>query len=209
MGDHLPIDAIAVVFAATPGPAAPISSLSLSPARVNPGDTLTGLVTLASPATTGGATVTFISDNPTVIPTPADVQVPEGQTTVSFVTAVSSTPAAAITQVNIIGVTGSFRRAAGITVSPVVTLSSLAVTPVQGGNQTIGTVTLNLPAITPVTILLSADNAAITMPASVTITTGQTSKTFTITTALVTAATPVTVTASSSALAKSYPLVLI
>ena len=46
------------------------------------------------------------------------------------------------------------------------------------------------------TILLSADNAAITMPASVTIATGQTSKTFTITAALVTAATPVTVTAS-------------
>ena len=195
-GDHLPVDAIAVVFAATPGPAAPISSLSLSPAKVNPGDTLAGLVTLASPATTGGVTVTFISDNPAVIPTPAAVQVPEGQSTVSFVTSVSSAPLAAITPVNVIGVTGSFRRAAAITVSPVVVLSSLSVTPVQGGNQTSGTVTLNLPAITPVTISLAADNAAIIMPASVTIASGQSSQTFTITAAIVMTATPVTVTAS-------------
>lgn len=196
LGDHLPIDAIALVFAATPGPSAPISSLSLSPARVNPGDTLTGLITLANPATAGGATVTFVSDNPAVLPAPADVVVPEGATTAAFVTPVSPTPLAAITPVNVMGLTGSYRRTAAVTVSPVVALSSLAVNPVQGGNQTFGTVTLNLPAITPVTVSLSADNAVVTMPASVTIASGQSSQTFTITAGMVTTATPVTITAS-------------
>ena len=79
-------------------------------------------------------------------------------------------------------------------------LASLAVnpTPVVGGNSSTGTVTINssAPAGGAVVTLQSSNTAAATVPASVTITPGQTSAQFNIGTSVVSSNTAVNITAS-------------
>lgn|GEM_PF-6668274 len=86
-------------------------------------------------------------------------------------------------------------------VSQAQTLSSLALSPtsVNGGVSSTGTVTLgsNAPAGGAV-VNLSSNNAAATVPASVTVASGTNSKTFTVTTSLVATNQNVTITASKS-----------
>ena len=195
-GNYMPVDAVAVVFAPTPPPPAPISSLTITPSLAHPGDTLTGLVTLSNPATAGGATVSFISGNPALVPAPADVQILEGLSTASFLVPINTASIMAATPVNFLAATGSVRRMTTITVVPVVQLSALSVNPVQGGNQTSGTVTLNIPALAPTTVALSTDNPALTIPASVSFAPGQISQSFQATAAIVSSTTTGTVTAS-------------
>jgi hypothetical protein len=80
------------------------------------------------------------------------------------------------------------------------TLSSVVLNPtsVTGGSPSTGTVTLSGPAPSGgAAVSLSSDNtAAATVPASVTVSYGATSATFTASTSTVTASTPVTITAS-------------
>ena len=195
-GDHMPVDAVAVVFVATPAPPSPIASLTISPAAANSGDVLSGLVTLAAPAPAGGTFVNFFTSNSAVIPAPADLQIPEGATTASVVIPTSSATLSAVASVTLYSATGSSRKMATVTVSPVVQLTSLSVTPVQGGNQTSGIVNLNFPSSVPLTVTLSNGNPALTMPSSITFAAGQTSQSFVVTSTIVSTATSGTVSAS-------------
>jgi drug/metabolite transporter superfamily protein YnfA len=84
---------------------------------------------------------------------------------------------------------------------------ALATSPVVGGNTVTGTVTLNAPAPTlGATVTLSDNLASTTLPASVIIPAGLTSKTFTITTTSVAASQIGTVTASYRGINKTAPL---
>jgi hypothetical protein len=94
---------------------------------------------------------------------------------------------------------GGGSRTATLTVLPAV-LTSLALNPTQvvGGVQaSTGTVTLNGPAPAGgAQVALSSNNAAASVPATVTIPAGATSATFTVNTAVVLMATNATITAS-------------
>jgi len=65
-------------------PAMSLASFTISPANPAPGVTATGTVTLMAPAPAGGIGVSFTSSNSTLVPAPAALVIPEGQTTVSF-----------------------------------------------------------------------------------------------------------------------------
>ena len=85
-----------------------------------------------------------------------------------------------------------------------VSLSAAAVT---GGNPVSGSVSLTGPAPAGgVVVSLSSDNAAVSLPASVTVIAGQTSATFTATTRTVSARTAVVITAKAGAESKTATL---
>ncbi len=64
---------------------ATVSSVSLSSSSVTGGTTLTGnKVTLSAAAPSGGALITFTSSDPTVVPNPPSVTVPQGSTNTTF-----------------------------------------------------------------------------------------------------------------------------
>src|SRR6266513_1618560 len=90
------------------------------------------------------------------------------------------------------------------------TLSSIALNPtsVTGGSPSTGTVSLSGPAPSGgAAVSLSSDNTtAATVPASVTVTAGASSATFTVSTSAVTASTPVTISASYAGATKTASL---
>ena len=85
----------------------------------------------------------------------------------------------------------------GVT-TPTATVSSLSVNPasVSAGSSSQGTVTLSTAPSAAATVSLSSNNAAATVPGSVTVNSGSTTGSFSIATNSVTAATPVSITAS-------------
>ena len=77
-------------------------------------------------------------------------------------------------------------------------VSGLTVAPstVAGGSNAVGTVTLNAAPTGATTVNLSSTDASVTVPSSISIAAGTSSKTFTVTTAAVTATKIVTITAT-------------
>ena len=193
----LPPDAIAVVFVPAPMPPAPISSLTLSTGFAFTGDTVTGQVTLATPAPAGGTTVSFASSIPGVLPAPGSLLVPEGQTSAGFTLTVpvsgTLTWQAAVT---LYGMTGPIRASAPITVAPIATLKSITVNPVQGGNVTYGNINLNIATSVQLTVSLTNGNPALNMPATVTLNPGQITVQFSMASSTVAADTSGIVTAT-------------
>lgn len=185
IGTALPADAIAVMF--IPGKPSPwaLSSVTLNPTSVAPGATSQGTVTLAGPAPAKGVTITFLSTNTSLAPSPAGITIPAGNKTGTFT--VTTNAAAALTVPTSMGIwasDSSISKFASLTVVPVVKLSSISVTPVQGGLSTNGTVSLNIPAQTggALVTLTSAHPAEVALPATVTIPQGSSSAVFTVTT---------------------------
>ena len=198
-GNQVPPGAIAVIFA--PGPASPsaLASLTVTPATVAPGISGQGTVSLAGPAPVGGTIISFLSTNTGLIPTPAALTIPEGQTTASFTFAniapgTMATPVA----VAIYAADGTITKSAVVTVAPVVNLSSVSVSPVQGGTATAGYVTLSIPAQAggATVTLVSADTTLATVPATVTVPQGYTSVYFSVSTSAVQSVTTVPITAT-------------
>ena len=161
-------------------PASALSSLTLSSSTVQGGVSLTGTVALGGPAPATGAVVTLLSGN-SAVTVPSSVVVPAAALTTTF--PISTTGVSTLTSVVI---SGTFYTTASATlnVNPAI-LSQLAVSPstVLGGGPSEGTVMLNGPAPPSGAIVtLSANNAAVTVPASVTVPAGATSTTFPIAT---------------------------
>lgn len=183
-----------------------VTSLSLNPPSVIGGTSVTGTVTLDHAAGIGGRTVS-LADNSTVVSVPASVLVAQGQTTANFAVSTIGTPtdvtATLTASLNELSVTTT------LTVQRYL-LSSvrLAPTSVYGGYASTGTVTLSGPAGTAGAgvLLSSANPSALTVPSSVLVANGQTSKTFTATTVPVAANTVVNVTATRAGVTKTYPL---
>jgi hypothetical protein len=186
-------------------PPGPISfSLTLSPTSVNGGNPSTGQITLSSPAPSGGIVFSLSSSNTSVATVPASVTVAAGSTGAAF--QVSTMTTANSAGVTISAANSGVTQTAPLTVTPQPpsgpTLTSLTLNPktLVGPTPSIGTVTLSGPAPNGgVLVSLSSSNpGVVTVPASVTISQGATSTSFTANTSIVTASNPVTITIAAS-----------
>ena len=155
--------------------------ISLNPTSVPGGTTSTGTVTISSPAGKNGMPVTLASSDPSAV-VPKSLLVPSGQTTVNFTiktSGVNSQIVAAITA-NI----GSQQFSQNLTITPA-TLASIALNPTTllGGASATGTLTLSGIAGTDGSVVgFTSSNAAATVPSSVSVSAGQSTATFTIST---------------------------
>lgn len=194
----IPVDAIAVVFA--PGAASPfaLSGIALSSSNVAPGASILGTVSIGTPAPTAGVTISFLSTDATLVPTPFPVTIPAGQTSANFIFTVGGATLQMPASLKLYATDGTVSKVAGLTVTPVVNVTSVTVNAVEGGFNTSGTVTLTNPAqFGGATVSLSSGNPALgAVPASITIPQGVLQGSFSIATSAVPAPTAVTVTAS-------------
>jgi uncharacterized protein (TIGR03437 family) len=191
-------------FEVDPANQAKVAALTLSTTSLPGGQSLTGTVSLAAPAASGGVSVQIASDDPSV-KVPATVSVPFNQSSATFnITTMSVTTAGTA---NLTATLGSSSATAQLQVLPLLALSIDAAA-VTDGNLVNGTVTLAQPAQAPGAIVLigASDVSAVRPPATVTVLTGQTTTTFVITTLQVTSARTVTITASYMGVMQSVNL---
>jgi hypothetical protein len=190
-----------------------LAGIALNPASVVGGNTSEGTASLTSAAPSGGAVVTLSSSNTSAATVPASITVPAGAFSATFT--VSTASVTASTSLTISGAFGGTARSATLTVTPPppppppASLSTLSVNPasVTGGTSSQGTVTLTSPAPAGgFAVSLSSGNAAVTVPAGVSVTQGATSATFAIATSAVTTSTPVTITASVGGVTRTATL---
>ena len=128
--------------------ATPALTLSVSPASVAGGTSVTATVTLSSPAPNGGAVVNLASNAPGAASVPATLSIMKGKTTKTFT--VTTFGVTAATPVTISASYAGTTATATLTVNPPPppTLSALGVNPkgVSGGSTSTATVTLTRPA---------------------------------------------------------------
>lgn len=175
-----------------------LNLVTVAPATLIGGNPSQGTVSFNGPAPAGGAVVTLSSSKTTAATVPAEVSVPEGQTTATFPITTfevdSNEP---------VDITASYRgvsRSDRLTVRPLLDKVSLNPTVVKGGEPSQGTVALNGPAPAGgAEIALSSNRAEATVPASVTIPAGQTSATFPVTTVAVAREVKATIKATKGA----------
>lgn len=177
-----------------------VSSLTFSPTSVYGGNPATGTVKLNGAAPPGGKLVTLASDRPEAV-VPASVTVLEGKTTATFTVATT----AVATQVNAnVSATLNVTKTTALPIKPPVALTvTLSPTSVFGGFSSKGTVKLTGPApIGGTLVTLTSSRAEATTPASITIAAGQVSGTFTVTTVVVYADVPTTISATAGGVTK-------
>ena len=158
-------------------------------------------VTLSIPAQVGGATVSLASSNPALVTVPSVILVPQGYTGIGFT--IATVP---VTVSTVVPITASFNGqtiTATVTLSPqpIVSLASVSIPSVVGGQSTTGTVSLNnfsRSATGTVVNLTSGDSNTLQVPASVTIPYGSYSASFPVTTVVVPGQKGVSVKAVSS-----------
>jgi len=178
-----------------------LASLTVTPGTVVGGLTVTGTVTLVSPAPAGGAVVTLTSTDATVVPVSPNVTVAAGQTSATFPINTNATKGTTVT------ITAAYQgdtqtaqlvvQAAPVTIAP----ASLTLDPpsVNGGTPSAGTVTLTGPAPKGgLVVSLSSSDPAALVPATVTVPEASTSATFTVTTIAVPQQVAATITASAN-----------
>ena len=187
------------------------SALAISPSSVTGATSSpTGTVTLNGPAPAGGAQV-VLSSNSAAVSVPANgVTVAAGATTATFT--LNTIAVAASTSATVSASFGGGTQTAILTVLPPV-VSSLTLNPtsVVGGplGTSTGTVTLNGPAPAGgAQVLVSSNNSAASVPASVTVPAGSTSVTFTVTTSPVIVSATATISASLNGTTKTASLAI-
>lgn len=177
-----------------------VSSLTLSKTTVEGGSTtaVTGTVTVAQAAKTGGTKITLTSSNAAAT-VPASVTVAAGAKTATF----AITTKAVSTGTNVtITAAGSTSTTATLTLTPPhATAASVSPSVVFGGGTTAvtGKVTIAeaAPAGGTVVNLASSLPTVASVPATVTVAAGATTASFTVTTVAVKTATPVTITVTA------------
>jgi hypothetical protein len=148
--------------------------------ELHAGDELTGSVTLYLPAPAGGAVVTLSSDNPGVLPVPASVTVPEGETELTFeVTAGGPVP-----EPSYATVTATYDSiAATISVSmqpPQVTGLTITPSTVVGGEDVTIEVTMSESAPVGTTVYFQSSHNAALSPEPLVFTTAGTTASVTV-----------------------------
>lgn len=194
------------IFRVTPVTAA---KLALSAKSVTGSQSLTGTVTLDTPAPRDVAVL--LSSTNAAAAIPQYVVIPQGSSSGTFsitTTAVSSPVTGAITA-TVNGVSAS----QSLTVEPI-GVQSVSVKPskIVGCMNATGTVTLQAPATPgPITVNLASSNSSVANPtvSSITIAAGSKTGTFSITTTPVTAATKVVLSAASNGTSKKTVTVTI
>jgi hypothetical protein len=187
-----------------------LSSVTLTPTSVTGGTSSTGSVTLSGAAPTGGATVSLSSSNTTSAQVPAAVTISAGSTTATFKVTTS-----AVGSVTTLAITGTYNGGTQtatlrVNLAATVSLSSVSLNPtsVTGRTSSTGTVTLSGAAPTGgASVSLSSNNTmAAQVPASVSVSAGSTTATFTVTTSSVASVTAVTITGSYNSGTKTAAL---
>src|SRR5437667_2232366 len=178
------------------------------------GTSMSGTVSTVMLAPAGGGAVTLTSSNPSIVQVPATVPIPAGNSAASFTITTSPVLVGATVQVD--ATAGGVTRSQFINLGPdpnaapllsSVTLASASVT---GGSSVSGTVFLSSPAPTGgVTVTIATSNLVARPQPIATVLAGQSSASFTVTTSAVTANTPVTITASFGATARSASLTVL
>ena len=186
-----------------------LTGLSLNPDTVVEGTNSTGTVALSAAAPTGGVVVALTSGNTSAATVPASVTVPAGDTAASF-TVFSGTTASTSSSV-ITASAGGINRTALFTVTSAnPTLSNLTISPlsVTGGSSATGTVTLTAPATgSGITVSLSSDDSTIaSVPPSVTVASGDTTASFTITTSPVSTSQSTIIRATHGTASRAFTL---
>ncbi len=192
----------------TPGPQ--ISKIGLSPTIVLGGSstTVTGTVTLATAAPTGGMHVGLVSDDTSAANVPVNVLVLAGQKTATFT--VTHNAVGTLKTPKISATSGGVTVSANLTVKAPV-LSNLTLTPkgAAGGVPVTGTVSLSAPApLGGLSVAISTSNSAAAdlSTNSVFVAEGATKGTFTVIAKAVDAATSLDVTATLGAVSKTATL---
>src|SRR5438552_6159201 len=169
-----------------PSGAAALSSVSASPNPVVGGNPSTGTVTLTSAAPAGGALVSLSSAS-SAVTVPGSVSESQGATSAMFgiTTSVVTTQTLATLSATYSGVTKTITFTVNPAASAALATLSLNPTSVTGGTSATGTVTLTAPAPSGgVIVALSSTKPSLaSVPASILVAAGRTSKSFTVTTA--------------------------
>jgi outer membrane protein assembly factor BamB len=156
-------------------------SLTLSPGNVTGGAAITGTVTLAAAAGSGGLAVTLSSDQ-ACIKVPSSVTVPKGATTVTFTATTTPVPSTAFVTLK----ADADRTAAvamATVVEPAPSQLTVSQSPVYGGTSLSAAVKLTGNAPTGgLTIYFANTDPSIQPPASLTIAAGTSASSFTIST---------------------------
>ncbi len=197
----------AVSATLTLNPAVCVSAVSLSANAVIGGNTLTGTVILNGQAPAGGLIVNLQSNNP-LVQVAASVMVPAGQTSANFT--VSANPTATNVAAAITASIGLCSATVSVTVNAAsLTNLGLSAATLIGGNGLTGTVTLNgnAPAGGAV-VSLSSGNLLVSVPATVTISPGQSSAAFSVSTSPVLVALNVGITATYNGAMKTATVML-
>jgi hypothetical protein len=165
-----------------------------------PGDMVGGVTALATvgldgPAPSPGATVSLTS-NSIAATLPSSITVLSGQSSAAII--VSTQPVDKKQSVTLTATYGSVSKTITFTVErPNLGSISLSPTAVQGGQTSAGTITISSAAGPHgLTIKLSSNNPAATVPATVTVPAGQVSVTFTVQTSAVPSTTGATIRAT-------------
>jgi hypothetical protein len=186
---------------------AQVSNLTVSPSTIISGATATGTVTIDTQAPTGGTSVSLAVDKSAASVT-STVVIPAGQTSATFTVFTSSV--SADTTVFISANANNSSRSSSFTVQParqVPTSVTLNPTSVLGGAAAQGTVQIGAPAPAGgLSVTLTSNNAAATVPGTVLVPAGQTSATFNVATAAVTSPATATITASAGGVSVSSNL---
>jgi hypothetical protein len=183
-----------------------LTSVAMNPVAVTGGTSSTGTVTLSGPAAASAAVT--LSSNSAAAVVPASVTVAAGATTATFqatTSGVSSSTPATITA------TYGVAKTATLTVNvPTVASVTLAQATITGGAGTTGTVTLTGPAATGGdSVVLSSNNAAAQVPATVTVAAGASSAQFNVTSTAVVSNATATIQASFNSSMQSAPLLTV
>jgi len=180
-----------------------LGGASLIASTIVGGDSVTAAIFLNNSAPAGGTTIALSSSNPSTIPVPTTVTVPEGSYQSVFT--LTSNPVSSTTAVTIKASLDETVVLTSITVFQ--TLASLSLSPntTVGGDPVRGTVTLMGPAYSGgVTVYLTSSNPSVAaVPSSITVPPGATKETFNLTTVPVSSSTPVTIAATSGGSMKS------
>jgi probable HAF family extracellular repeat protein len=187
-----------------------LKSYSLTPANFYGGGILTGKVALNGVAPAGGATVTFTTGNSSIVPVPASIVIPAGESLGSY--AVSTNGVANDTVVALGASYGGVTKTVNLTVRAAV-LSAVTLKPssVASGKTTTVSVTLlgKAAAGGKVVNLAAADASLLSLPASVTVPEGSSTASVVGTAATVSNNTTVAVNATASGVTKSATLTIL
>jgi hypothetical protein len=185
-------------------------SLTITPVNVAGGSAATGTVTLTGSAPNGGADVSLVSDNASVVSVASHVTVRKGDTTATF--AITTFSVTATQSANVSGSYGGLTQHDTLTVIPAsaVQLTNLTITPnsVSGGTTATGTVTMSSPAPTGglLVSLASRHRNFATVPAGVTVPGGATTASFAIAAQAVKSTHTVDLTATYASVTKTAQL---
>ena len=175
-----------------------LTSVSCATLSLGPGQTTTCTVVLSAGAPTGGAAVT-VSSSAASLNAPATVTVTAGQTSATFTVTGAATIAAAETAVLMARYNGA-TQTESIFMVPSASLTRLSCTPPTLTSGQTFTCTVNLSSAAPtggVTVTIASDNAAVPVPATITVPASGSSQSFSGTAGSVTAAGTATIIASA------------